>query len=115
MTLQITVTGGMTVRKVDSDGNETVESHDVSFGTHVGEGDVGARRCGLPFNPSNDTRVTRIKVLAAALMNEIEAQKIALKEDPYGDGPRCMATAMTDLEGAQMFAVKGLFAANNAR
>ena len=26
-----------------------------------------------------------------------------------GDGKRCMATAMTYLEAAQMFAVKGLF------
>lgn len=72
---------------------------------------VGAARCGVRFNPDNDARVQRIKALSAVLMQEISNLQHAW---PDGDGKRCMATAMTKLEGAQMFAVKGLFTVQNA-
>ena len=50
-----------------------------------------------------------IKALAAGMMEYInDLQMLALEPD-NGDGKRCMATAMTYLESAQMFAVKGLF------
>ena len=72
------------------------------------EGSVGYRRCGVSFNPSQDHRVALIKGLAAGLMEAISNYGKATAPDD-GDGKRCMATAMTHLESAQMFAVKGLF------
>ena len=75
---------------------------------HPHEGSVGFRRCGVSFNPSQDRRVAKIKALAAGLMEAIDEEMLALEPDD-ADGKRCMATAMTQLESAQMFAVKGLF------
>ena len=72
------------------------------------EGSAGYRRCGVSFNPSQDRRVAKIKALAAGLMDAIDEEILVLDSDD-GDGKRCMATAMTYLESAQMFAVKGLF------
>ena len=75
---------------------------------HPHEGSEGYRRCGVSFNPSQDKRVAKIKALAAGLMEVIDGEMLAL--DPAdGDGRRCMATAKTHLESAQMFAVKGCF------
>lgn len=68
------------------------------------------RRCGVSFNPSQDVRVSKIKALSAALMQAIDDEMMALDQDD-GDGKRCMATAKTHLESAQMFAVKGCFMA----
>ena len=74
----------------------------------VMEGSEPWRRCGVSFNPSQDERVEKIKMLAAGLMQVIDDEMLAL--DPAdGDGKRCMATAKTHLEAAQMFAVKGCF------
>lgn len=79
----------------------------AEVGVHPGS--VGHRRCGVSFNPSDDRRVTLLKGLSAGLMQAIADEMLAL--DPGdADGKRCMATAMTHLEAAQMFAVKGLFA-----
>ena len=74
----------------------------------VQEGSIGYRRCGVRFNPSQDRKVAVIKGLAAALMEVIADEQLHLDPDD-GDGKRCMATALTYLEAAQMFAVKGLF------
>ena len=74
----------------------------------VHEGSIGFRRCGVSFNPTQDRKVAVIKSLAAALMDVISDEQNHLDPDD-GDGKRCMATAMTYLEAAQMFAVKGLF------
>jgi len=76
----------------------------------VDEGGVGHSRCGVSFNPGQDIRVTRIKAFSAALMQEF-ANLQAGADDP--DAKRCYATAMTQLESAQMFGVKGLFAKAN--
>ena len=74
----------------------------------IKEGSVGHKRCGVSFNPSQHNDVAMIKALAAGLMEYINICNQALAPDD-GDGKRCMATAMTHLESAQMFAVKGLF------
>ena len=75
---------------------------------YLDEGSVGFRRCGVSFNPSQDQRVAHIKAMSAGLM-EVISHLMGLLDDDDGDGKRCMATAMTHLESAQMFAVKGLF------
>lgn len=74
---------------------------------HPHEGSVGFRRCGVSFNPDQDPGVAKINALASGLMDAIADEMLGLDADD-GDGRRCMATAMTQLESAQMFAVKGL-------
>ena len=81
--------------------------------TLFGEISVGASRCGLKFNPDENPDVRRIKSVAAALMEQFNTHlQDRLPDD--SDGKRCFATAMTHLESAQMFAVKGLFTRRNA-
>ena len=75
---------------------------------HPHEGSVGFRRCGVSLDPSQDRRVAKINALSAGLMDAIADEMLALDPDD-ADGKRCMATAMTQLESAQMFAVKGCF------
>ena len=74
---------------------------------------VGGRRTAIGFNPSDHAGTRKLKALAAAFIEacHIEAEK--LHTEDY-DGNRCLATAMTHAESAQMFAVKGLHAHKNA-
>ena len=87
-----------------------VQPHDPAgnFAVSVAEGSEAHRRCGVSFNPSEDRRVTKIKALAAGLMQAIDDEMLALDPDD-GDGKRAMASAKTRVEAAQMFAVKGCF------
>ena len=76
--------------------------------------DTGAARCGYSFNPGENEDVKQIKGLAAGLMQRLASQHGLCMEEKDFEGARCFATAMTQLESAQMFAVKGLFAKRNA-
>lgn len=60
------------------------------------------------FNPSSNPKVTRIKALHAALIQEMHD----LQADPTSTGfqKRAAAIAINELEGTQMRAVKALFA-----
>ena len=69
------------------------------------EGDVGQKRCNVGFNPSQDAEIDKIKGLAAVLMQEIGNK---INTGTRGDVARALSTAMTELEAAQMFAVKGI-------
>ena len=60
------------------------------------------------FNPSSNEKVTRIKALHAALIQEMEDVKSAAGSSPAQ--LRCAAIAITELEATQMRAVKALFA-----
>lgn len=53
------------------------------------------------FNPSGLTGVDEIKALFAALITRMEPIR-----DARGDGGRCAAIAITQIEGAAMWAVK---------
>ena len=67
------------------------------------------KRCGVSFNPGEDVSVSRLKMLVAALMQEMENVNAHL--DPRQDvhGVRSVADAKTMLEYAQMMAVKAIF------
>ena len=84
------------------------------------------RRCGIWFNPNQDERVEKIKGFMACAMQAVIEARDAIEEDRKSaidwtsQGPnadreammdmyRCMEIALTHLETAQMFAVKGLF------
>lgn len=62
------------------------------------------RDVGFDFNPSADNRVFALKALSAALITEM--QPIIATGGPAG---RQAAIARTDIETAQMRAVKALF------
>ena len=59
----------------------------------------GAELVRADFNPSASDRVTRVKQLAAALINEIHH---------HGKDGRCTSLAKTGIEEAAMWAVKSL-------
>ena len=75
----------------------------------IGEGGDGAVRCGVDFNPSGNQEVDNIKGISAGLMQLFGLLQNEARERADYDGTRCFKTAMTHLEAAQMFAVKGLF------
>lgn len=64
----------------------------------------GQYRVGVTFNPSGNDKVALIKSMAAALIDEL-APIAADREHP---GARCAAVAMTEIEGAAMWAVKAV-------
>lgn len=66
---------------------------------------LGEKRCHLLFNPSENDKIGTFKRMMADAIdycnNELQAT-----EDP--EAKRCFSIAMTDLESAQMFGVKGI-------
>lgn len=60
------------------------------------------------FNPSSNPKVTRIKALHAALIQEMHDLQADETSTPFQK--RAAAIAITELEGTQMRAVKALFA-----
>ena len=70
-------------------------------------GDTAQKRCGVSFNPANDSSVDVMKVLCAAAMESVIFEMGKANRSP--DQMRCFNTALTHIEAGQMFAVKGLF------
>ncbi|MCY4548126.1 MAG: hypothetical protein OXC28_07150 [Defluviicoccus sp.] len=62
---------------------------------------LGERRVGVDFNPSGDPAIADIKRRAAGLLDAV----VALPA-PDGEAARVRAVAMTEIEGAAMWAVK---------
>ena len=87
------------------------------------QGEAG-RRCALSFNPGGDTATEMVKVSHAAAMQTLIFQRdqtaplpegaTAEQRAAFSDRMRCIATALTDLEKAQMMGVKALHTAANA-
>ena len=84
-------------------------------------GEAG-RRCALSFNPGGDLATEMVKVAHAATMQTLIDQRNAAPPEnatiqqcsAHSDRMRCIATALTDLEKAQMMGVKALHTAANA-
>ena len=97
--------------------------------------DEAGRRCAIGFNPSNHAPTDKIKSFCACAMKAVidernsmvgkfsnRKEELAGKGQPVpqaeidgnNDAMRCFATALTQLEHAQMIAVKGLHAPKNA-
>lgn len=65
----------------------------------------GEKAVGLTFNPSGDERVRRIKQLYADLIDEIDgARQLAATPETK----RLFSIAITEAQGAQMWAVKAV-------
>ena len=61
----------------------------------------GEKAVGLTFNPSGDARVQRLKVMYAAIIDELDAMRCDRSEQA-----RLASVAITEAQGAQMWAVK---------
>lgn len=65
----------------------------------------GEKAVGLTFNPSNNTEVQAIKIHFAHLIDDLHS--IRLKSED-GEVKRMISVAITDLQTAQMWAVKAV-------
>lgn len=66
----------------------------------------GEKAVGLTFNPSGDENVTNIKIQYAAIIDRLND----LRNDPEASAEtkRLCSVAITEAQGAQMWAVKAL-------
>ena len=62
---------------------------------------LGESRVEIDFNPSGDPEIARMKRLAADMIDAVDALPA-----PTGEVARVRAHAMTEIEGAAMWAVK---------
>jgi hypothetical protein len=66
---------------------------------------LGEERCHITFNPSNDGDISVIKTKCAELINLLDGYS---KKTDNPEAKRCFAVAMTEIETAQMYGVKGI-------
>ncbi len=64
----------------------------------------GEKAVGLSFNPSNDSAVDRLKRAYAAIIDEMHE----LRASASGEAARLASVAITEAQGAQMWAVKAV-------
>lgn len=67
------------------------------------EQSFGEKAVGLSFNPSNDDLVSQIKARFAADIDEMNALRLRTKSREV---KRLASIAITEIQGAQMWAVK---------
>ena len=66
---------------------------------------LGEKRCHINFNPSSDDKIGTFKRMMANAIDYCN-HELSSTEDP--EAKRCFSIAMTELETAQMYAVKGI-------
>lgn len=82
----------------------TAHEGEKTLSRHIVVSDTALKDVLFAFNPSADDRVAALKVLCAALITEMEPIIAA-----GGAAARTASIARTDIETAQMRAVKALF------
>ena len=66
---------------------------------------LGEKRCHINFNPSSDDKIGIFKRMMANAIDYCQ-NELLMTED--NEAKRCFSIAMTELETAQMYAVKGI-------
>ena len=66
---------------------------------------LGEKRCHINFNPSSDDKIGTFKRMMA---DAIDYCNNELQQTEDGEAKRCFRIAMTELETAQMYGVKGI-------
>lgn len=66
---------------------------------------LGELRCHINFNPSSDDKIATFKRMMA---DAIDYCNNELQSTYDNEAKRCFSIAMTELETAQMYAVKGI-------
>ena len=65
----------------------------------------GQKAVGLSFNPSNDSKVDELKSLYASIIDVLQSFRL---EDGSPEAKRLASIAITEAQGAQMWAVKAV-------
>lgn len=68
----------------------------------------GEKAVGLSFNPSGDERVTKVKQLYAEIIDIMHDERRTDGSDKDPEVNRLCSVAITEAQGAQMWAVKAL-------
>lgn len=66
---------------------------------------LGEKRCHIAFNPSSDDKIGTFKRMMADAIDYCNNELLATEDS---EAKRCFSIAMTELETAQMYAVKGI-------
>ena len=66
---------------------------------------LGESRCHINFNPSSDDKIGTFKRMMADAIDYCNNELLGTED---GEAKRCFNIAMTELETAQMYAVKGI-------
>jgi hypothetical protein len=66
---------------------------------------LGEKRCHIGFNPSADDKIGTFKRMMADAIDYMNNESNATTDT---EAKRCFALAMTELETAQMYGVKGI-------
>ena len=66
---------------------------------------LGEARCHINFNPSSDDKIGTFKRMMADAIDYCNNELISTEDS---EAKRCFSIAMTELETAQMYAVKGI-------
>jgi hypothetical protein len=66
---------------------------------------LGEKRCHINFNPSSDDKIGTFKRMMADAIDYCNNELMSTED---GEAKRCFSIAMTELETAQMYAVKGI-------
>lgn len=69
------------------------------------EASFGGKAVGLKFNPSGDREVTQVKADCAELINNIHKLRTETED---GEKKRMYSVAITEIQTAQMWAVKAI-------
>ena len=70
----------------------------------MGEQTFGEKAVGLSFNPSNDSAVDNLKRGYAQIIDALDA----FRREGTGEQKRLASVAITEAQGAQMWAVKAV-------
>lgn len=68
----------------------------------------GEKAVGLTFNPSADPSVNRLKQLYAQIIDELQGMKNEPGDNSNPGKQRLLSVAITEAQGAQMWAVKAI-------
>lgn len=66
---------------------------------------LGEQRCHINFNPSSDDKIGTFKRMMADAIDFCNSELVGT---PDTEAKRCFSIAMTELETAQMYGVKGI-------
>lgn len=66
---------------------------------------LGEQRCHITFNPSSDDKIGLFKRMMADAIDFCNNEAVLTSDS---EAKRCFSIAMTELETAQMYAVKGI-------
>ena len=66
---------------------------------------LGEERCHINFNPSSDDKIGTFKRMIADAIDFMNTESQASSDS---EAKRCFSIAMTELETAQMYGVKGI-------